>query len=176
MYQPNLKQSQYLFFLMLNLFRASFIQMKLTCVWCFFGFIFRFVITLLFVKSWLSLLLKQRKEREKNKMKLTCVWCFFSFLFRFVITRLFAKLWLSLPLKQSEEREGEREREKNKKIILKSKKLFLKGSFIYNIYEILIFRPLSFSSAPIHKYSIRSELTLILDILSYYSIPPVHYG
>ena len=128
MYQPNLKQSQYLFFLMLNLFRASFIQMKLTCVWCFFGFIFRFVITLLFVKSWLSLLLKQRKEREKNKMKLTCVWCFFSFFFRFVITRLFAKLWLSLPLKQSEEREGERERERRiKKSYSKAKNYFLRG-------------------------------------------------
>ena len=74
-------------------------------------------------------------------------------------------------------RERGRERERRiKKIILKSKKLFLKGSFIYNIYEILIFRPPSFSSAPIHKYSIRSELTPILDILNYYSIPPVHYG
>ena len=173
MYQPNLKQSQYLFFLMLNLFRASFIQMKLTCVWCFFGFIFRFVITLLFVKSWLSLLLKQRKEREKNKMKLTCVFLvFFSDLLSLVFL-----LNCGYPFRWSRaKRERGREREKNKKIILKSKKLFLKGSFIYNIYEILIFRPPSFSSAPIHKYSIRSELTPILDILSYYSIPLVHYG
>ena len=52
------------FFIILNLFRASFIQMKLTCVWYIFRFISKFVLPCLFSELWLSLLLNMQNNEN----------------------------------------------------------------------------------------------------------------
>ena len=69
-----IQQALQLFFVMLNLFRASFIQMNLTCVWCIFRFIFKFVLPRLFFKLQLSLLLNMQnndKNYEGTKSEMT---------------------------------------------------------------------------------------------------------
>ena len=69
-----------LFFVTLNVFRFSFIEMKLTCVWCIFRFFFFLIFSFVFLKLWLSLLLNtqnyennyegaERKRREKEEKK-----------------------------------------------------------------------------------------------------------
>ena len=69
-----------LFFVTLNVFRFSFIEMKLTCVWCIFRFFFFLIFSFVFLKLWLSLLLNtqnyennyegaERKRREKEEEK-----------------------------------------------------------------------------------------------------------
>ena len=68
-----------LFFVILNLFRNYFMQMKLTCVCCVLKSIFKFALPCLFLKLWLYLLLNmknsgnnyeraERKEKEKQKI------------------------------------------------------------------------------------------------------------
>ena len=69
-----IQQALQLFFVMLNLFRASFIQMNLTCVWCIFRFIFKFALPRLFFKLQLSLLLNMQnndKSYEGAKSEMT---------------------------------------------------------------------------------------------------------
>ena len=62
-----IQQALQLFFDILNLFCASFKQLKLTCVWWIFRFIFRFVVPQLFLKWCLSLLLNMQDNEKTMK-------------------------------------------------------------------------------------------------------------
>ena len=62
-----IQQAVQLFFIILNLFRASFIWMKLTCVWYIFRFISKFVLPCLFFELWLSLLLNMQNNENNYK-------------------------------------------------------------------------------------------------------------
>ena len=75
-----IQQALQLFFVILDLVPVFYIQMKLTCWWCIFRFIFEFALPRLFLKLWLSLLFNmqnnknnyegaEREERKKKKKK-----------------------------------------------------------------------------------------------------------
>ena len=55
-----------LFFVTLNLFRVSFMQMKLTCMWRIFRFIFKFVLPCLFLKCICLFCLTCKKMDNEN--------------------------------------------------------------------------------------------------------------
>ena len=64
-----------LFFVILNLFRFSFIQMKLTCVWCIFWFFKKFSLSsflncgylFCLTRKTVKITMKEQREREERK-------------------------------------------------------------------------------------------------------------
>ena len=73
-----IQQVLQLFFAILNLVRASFIQMKLTCVWRIFRFTFKFILSRLFLNcgypssltcKTLKITTKEQIEKREKKQK-----------------------------------------------------------------------------------------------------------
>ena len=102
------QQALHFFYVILNLFCASVIQMKLTCVWCIFRFIFKLVLPLPFLTLWLPLLLNmenneknyegaESKEKRKNKKIVLNSKKEFARVYSFITSARKSKVWTSTP-------------------------------------------------------------------------------